>query len=468
MFRLLPLLLALYVAPASADRNADTATGQVGPLVLQARLDDQPITPGVARYLERAIREADQRRAECLVIVMDTPGGLLDSTRSIVKEMLASRTCVVVYVSPAGARAASAGVFITLASHVAAMTPGTTIGAAHPVEVGGLPFQAPRPGPPNEGTGQPSSAKKPSASRAPMEEKIVNDTVAWARALADQRHRNADWAARAVSESVSVTADEAVRLGVVDFEAADFDDLLAKLDGRQAAVAEGTHTLRTRHAEVEVVGMWWGEEVLDLLSRPNVAFLLIVFGFYGILFELSHPSWVAGTLGVICLLLGFFGLSVLPVNYLGLALVLVALVLFTAEVFVTSFGVLTLVGVVCLVLGGVMLVNSPGGFFRVSLGIVVPLASATAAITLLLVSRVVRVHRRRAQTGDEGLLGVRARARAPFSCQAGRYVGTVFVHGEWWQAESDAPVALGQECTVEGRRDLTLIVRPADAPDRGA
>jgi membrane-bound serine protease (ClpP class) len=536
MSRFVSLVMVLGVAASlHAGEGATPGSGSGRALVLTVRLEDEAITPGVDRYLKRAIREAEDRDAECLVILLDTPGGLLQATRSIVKEILASRTCVVVYVSPPGARAASAGVFITLASHVAAMAPSTTIGAAHPVQIGGLPFEPPtkelplpeeededseeRPKEPGKETpasedGSEKSeeskeaakeeqgeeeekeekkeqSKKPAESadavedaaeqpegspdevedsskddrRRPetaMEEKIVNDTVAWIRALANLRDRNADWAARAVKESISATAEEAVQEGVVDLMAEDLDDLIEKLDGREVALPGGPRALRTAGAEIEEVPMWWGELVLALLSRPNVAFLLMIFGFYGILFELYSPGWgVAGTLGVICLLLAMFGLAVLPVNYLGLALILVALVLFVAEVFVTSFGALTLGGIVCLVLGGIMLVDSPTGFSRVSPAVVVPLAVATGLIVVFLVGGIVRAHRRRPTTGDEGLIGTAAQAKGDFARQGDRFVGTVFVHGEWWKATSDAPIASGQECEVEGRRGLTLIVRPS-------
>ncbi len=472
MLPLAPSLLAVWLAAVctAAEPGAAVDPGQKRPLDLQVRLDDEPITPGTARYLHRAIREAEGRDAECLIIVLDTPGGLLDSTRSIVKEMLAARTCVAVYVAPSGSRAASAGVFITLASHVAAMAPGTTIGAAHPVQVGGLPLE-PSPERPREDKGEEedsddgTSEKKPSSPSSALEEKLVNDTVAWARELAKLRKRNSDWAAQAVEESVSVGAAEAVEQRVVELLATDLEELLEKLDGREIGLPQGPHTLRTAEAEVEEFPMWWGEQVLAILSRPNIAFLLMIFGFYGILFELYSPGWgVPGTLGLICLLLAFFGLAVLPVNYLGLVLIVVALGLFVAEVFVTSFGALTVAGIICLVLGGVMLVDSPVGFSRVSLGVVLPVAAATGLITLVLIGGIIRAHRRRVLTGDEGLIGVTVKARTDFSPEGNRYVGTVFAHGEWWKAVSDAPVSAGQECTVERRLDLSLVVIPSEWP----
>ncbi len=438
---------------------ASTALGtESTPFVLTATLDDEAITPGTVRYLLRVMREADEQQAECLVIVLDTPGGLLPSTRRLVKRILQSRTPVIVYVAPEGSRAASAGVFVTLSSHVAAMAPGTTIGAAHPVQVGGLPIGPQTPDP----TSQDDDSEKDDSESSPsstMEEKIVNDTVAWARALANRRGRNQQWAADAVKESVSITAQEAVDKNVVDLIADDLTQLLEQIDGREVELAGGTRTLNTSDTQLRRVSMWWGERVLAFFAKPNVAFLLMMFGFYGILFELYNPGWgVPGTLGVICMLLGLFGLSVLPVNYLGLGLIAVALALLTAEVFVTSYGALAVTGTICLVLGGSMLVDSPTGFGRVSWGVLLPVALATAGITLFLVTGIVRSHRSPVQTGGEGLIGQQARAVDQFTPEDDRYCGTVRIHGERWRAVSSQPLKSGQTCDVENRDGLTLFV----------
>lgn len=436
------------------------------PLVLKITLDDEPITPATARFIERAILQAEDEGAACLVMVLDTPGGLVDSTRTVVKDILASTTPVAVYVSPSGGRAASAGVFVTLASHVAAMAPGTHIGAAHPVQLGGLPISPPQsPGAPPAGDqddGQPDQESQPAS---PIEAKIVNDTVAWARALAGLRGRNPEWAARAVRESVSATASEAVAEGVVELMAEDLDDLLAQLDGREVQLPQGPVRLRTAGATIRVLEMWWGERLLALVSNPTVAFLLLILGFYGILFELYTPGWgVGGTLGLICLVLACFGLAVLPVSYVGLLLIAVALGLFVAEAFVTSFGLLALGGTVCLVLGGVMLIDSPFGLARVSLGVVIPVAAASALITVFLLGSVVRTHQHRVRTGGEGLVGTQAVAREDFACVGQQYVGTVLVHGELWKAVSPVPVSSMQVLEIQGREGLTLAVRVSDRP----
>ena len=316
-------VIALCFTEADTAR-AQTSANAARPVVVRVRLDNEAITPVVAHFIERALREAEEANAQCLVIELDTPGGLLDSTQRIVKDIVGSPVPVVVYVSPSTARAASAGVFITLASHVAAMAPGTRIGAAHPVEMGGLPITPPNP------TQQPSEkedegAPKTVPAASPMEEKIVNDTKAWARGLAKLRNRNAEWAERAVEKSESIIASEAVEQQVVDLIAADLASLLKQIDGREITLQAGTaheHTvqLRTTDAEIVTVEQWWGEKLLGVISNPNVALLLMMFGVYGILHELFSPGWgISGTLGVISLVLAFFGLSVLPINYAGLA-----------------------------------------------------------------------------------------------------------------------------------------------------
>jgi membrane-bound serine protease (ClpP class) len=444
-------LLTVSVLGGSVVR-AEEPPARDRPLVLQVRLENQGIGPVTERLLHRAIQQAEEEKAACLVVMLDTPGGLLDSTRNIVKDILGSKVPVVVYVAPSGARAASAGVFITLAAHKAAMAPGTTIGAAHPVQVGGLP------------TAPPAEEKKD--QRDPMTDKVVNDTVAWARTLAERRGRNADWAERAVKDSISAPEYDAVKEHAVDLVAKDIDDLLKQIDGQEVELPHGKVTLRTAGAEVRTIEMWWGERALEAFASPTVAFLLLMFGFYGILFELQTPGWgVSGTLGVVCLLLGFFALAVLPVNYIGVALIFVALALFVAEVFVTSHGILTVAGLVCLVLGGAMLVESPAGFERVSWAVLIPVALGTAFVTLFLVSNIVKTHRNRAQTGGEAMTGVQAVAEHDFGPAPEGYAGTVRIWGEIWKAVSPTSVRAGQEVEIQGREGLTLLVRVASPPN---
>ena len=462
------MLLAPFALVGVAGGANPEPVSSGGAVVALVRLEDEPITPVTARFLQRAHAEADALGAQCLIIELDTPGGLVDATRTVVKDLLASERPVVVYVAPESARAASAGVFITMSAHVAAMAPGTHIGAAHPVQIGGLPIgpapspttPTPTPDGPDSGDQQ-SKDTPPQPARSATEEKIVQDTVAWARALAELRGRNVEWAKLAVAESRSITSSEALELGVIDLIAADLDDLLAQIDGREVACAGGTVRLDTAHANVREIEMWWGEQLLAVISNPNVAVLLMVFGFYGILFEFYSPGWgVAGTLGVICLLLAFFGMAVLPINHVGLALILAALALFVAEAFVVSFGALTVGGIVCLILGGLMLVDSPPGFLRVSLAVLVPIAVSTALITLFLVGNIVKTHRLPVYTGDQGLEDAEAEALDDFAPVDGHYRGTVRIHGELWTALGPEPVSAGQRVTVQRREGLSLLVRP--------
>jgi membrane-bound serine protease (ClpP class) len=448
-FAIVAVLLCL-----SSEMPAQTQA-ESRPVVVRLRIDNEAITPVTAQFIDRAIKRAEEERAQGLLIVLDTPGGLVDSTREIVKSILQSNVPVVVYVAPSGARAASAGLFITLAGHVAAMAPGTNIGAAHPVTIGGLP------GSPQPEPRQTKDGEKPPA-QSPMEQKIVNDTVAWARSLAELRGRNVDWVTRAVSESLSSSASEAVSNGVVDSIAASEQELLAALDGREVSLAGGPLRMRTAGAEIRLHQMWWGERILAVISNPNVAFLLMIFGFYGILFELYTPGWgVAGVLGVVCLVLAFFGLAILPISYVGLALIGIAMALFLAEAFVTSFGFLTIGGVICMVIGGVMLVDSPAGFMRVSLRIIIPFALATAAVTFFLVSKIIQAKRAPPQMVGGRMVTADAVAVEGFESDGELYRGWVRARGELWRSISSSPVAAGQRLEVQTRDGLTLIVQPA-------
>ncbi len=468
--RIAPILLGfgacLAAQGSQAPRaNAPAPVPENRPLVLTAALEDQAITPGSVRYLRRVIDLAEDRQAECLVIVLDTPGGLLTSTRTLTRHMLASDIPLVVYVAPSGGRAASAGLFVTLAAHLAAMAPGTTIGAAHPVQLDGFPLDPDGdPSQVNEEV-EPPAGEEPPAETRPLEDKIVNDTVAWARALAELRERNADWAVRAVRYSESITAPEAVEEGGVELVADDVEHLLAEIDGRQVVTPRGAMVLNTAEAEIRTVPVWWGERVLMIVSQPNVAFLLMIFGFYAVLFELYSFDWgLSGTLGAICLVLAMFGLAVLPIDLLGLALIVIALGLMVAEVFVTSYGALSLTGAACLVVGAVMLVDDPGELARVSLAIVVPIAAATVGITLLLVGGVIRSYRAPPRTGGEGMVGKTARVVGDFGPHGDAFHGTVAVHGERWRAVSQRPFQANEECRVAGRDGLTLIVEPVSPP----
>ncbi len=430
-------------------------------VVVRAALQDEVISPAAARFIQRALREAHDQGAACFILELDTPGGLMISTHQIVQHITGSRIPVVVYVTPSGGRATSAGVFITLASHVAAMTPGTRIGAAHPVQVGGQGLPLPSEPPDDE---EQENQDEPDVDIT--EQKIVHDAVAWARALAQMRNRNAEWAVSTVEENVSSTADEALEIGAIEIVAENLDRLLADLDGTEVRIDDQVIQLATEDAQVRSIEMWWGEEILAVLSNPNIALLLLMVGFYGILFELYSPGWgVGGTLGVLGLIAGFYGLAVLPINYAGLLLIFMGLGLFVAEAFITSFGVLTISGIVCLILGGVMLVDTPEELMQVSLGVLIPVAAATAVITVFLVTNVVKGMRSQVQTGSEALVGKSAVAVRDFAKDNGLYKGTVRLRGELWTANSDRAVAAGSTVTITSQSGLTLKVSPQQQTD---
>jgi len=446
------LRLMLAIAAAGVGLfSQETAA----PRVLRLDLQDAAITPVTERFVVKAIRDAEAQGMKAVVLVLDTPGGLVDSTRGIVKSILASPVPIVVYVAPGGARAASAGTFITMAAHVAAMAPGTTIGAAHPVAVGGLP------GVPSEPPAKENEKAPAERTSSPMEQKVLNDTVSWARALAELRGRNAEWMAKAVKDSASVAASEALREGVIDLMAPDVASLLQQVHGREVVAGGKPVKLETASAAVTAVEMWWGEQFLAALANPTIAFLLLIFGIYGVIFELYTPGWgVPGTVGLVCLMLGFFSLAILPTNMAGLALMVLALGMLAAEIFVTSYGLLTLGGVICLVTGGLLLVDSPEGFMRVSLSALVPVAGAIAVISAFLMTGVARTQR---LPGSmlEASTGTVANAAEEFRSVPGGFEGFVRFHGELWKAVSPIPVGPGQPVRIIRRSGLLLEVTPA-------
>jgi membrane-bound serine protease (ClpP class) len=396
------------------------------------------INPVAAEYVEKGIDQAQAMGAQALILQLDTPGGLDKSMRLIIKAILASPVPVVVYVAPAGSRAASAGVFITLSAHVAAMAPGTNIGAAHPVALGG---------------GQMDKT---------MLEKVENDAAAYIRSLAERWGRNADWAEDAVRKSVSIEASEALEKGVVDLVASSLEELLDALDGRTISLDGRQLRLATKGAPVERLAMTTKQRILSVLSDPNVAYLLMLLGFYGLFFELSSPgSVLPGVIGGIALILAAYALQLLPINWAGLALIALALTLFLLEIKVPSHGALTLGGIVALTLGSLMLFESPAPFLRVSLTLIVPAALLTGGFFFFIVGKALRAQRARVATGKEGLLGAGGVVREWSDGQ-----GTVFVRGELWKASSPAKLAPGQAVTVTAVEGLRLTVVPREGDSR--
>jgi membrane-bound serine protease (ClpP class) len=428
--RLLPVL-GLLALPLHAQ-------GPGGGAVMVARVDSI-IQPVVADYLVDTLAEADRVGAAAVVVELNTPGGLMTSTREISQAMLNATTPVVVYVAPSGAQAASAGFFILMSADVAAMAPGSNTGAAHPVG------------------GQGEDIK------GTMGEKVEQDAAANIRSLAARRGRNVELAEKAVVESRSFTAEEAKEEGLIDVVAPSLEELLADIDGFEVEKASGEKVaLATAEAPVERTDMSPVQRFLSILVHPNVAYILLTLGFLGLYFELSNPGVILpGVVGGICLILGFYGLSVLPVNYAGLALILLAMILFIAEVKVTSFGLLTVAGVISLVVGSLMLFKSTDPAVRVSLSLVYGMAAFALITATFLVTLVVRAHRSQVQTGAEGLVGRRAVARTALEPR-----GKVFLHGELWDAEAETSVPAGQEVEVAAVDGLRLKVRPLSVPSQ--
>ncbi len=424
---------ALSLAIASPTRSDSTARPV---LVIQV---EGVIAPSSADYITSAIKQADRELAEALVIELDTPGGLDLSMRSIIKEMLAAERPIVVYVSPSGARAASAGAFITLAAHVAAMAPGTNIGAAHPVNMGGQMDKE-------------------------MNKKVTNDAAAYIRTIAEKRGRNVEWAEDAVRKSVSVTEKEALKLKIIDLVAENLNDLLASLDGRALTTAHGKVVLHTKGVEVKRIDMGLRDKVLKVIADPTIAYILLMLGLAGLYFELSTPGAILpGILGGICLILAFYGFQTLPINYAGLLLILLAIILFIAEVKVTSHGLLAAGGIAAMLLGSVMLIKSSAPFMRISLVAILMTTGATAAFFLFIVTMALRAQRQKTTTGVEGLIGQVGTARTPL-----RPEGRIFVGGELWSARCEEGAEPGEKVRVRAVSGLMLEVGKVEAVDAHA
>lgn len=389
------------------------------------------IGPGIADYIQNGIRQADAERAACVVIRLNTPGGLAESMRDIVMAILASRVPVVVYVAPGGARAASAGVMITIAADVAAMAPGTNIGAAHPVGVGGKQIDK------------------------IMSEKVVNDMVAHVKSVAEKRGRNTVWVEKAVRESVSVTESEALKENIIDIVAADLDDLIRQLNGREIA---GKGVLKLDGARRTVLPEGLRTKVLKIISDPNIAYILLMIGLAGLYFELSHPGTIfPGVLGGIAIVLAFFAFQTLPVNYAGFLLIFLALVFFIMELKITSYGLLSVAGVVSFLLGSIMLFKGAGPEFGVSWKVVLPTVAIVSAFFVGIATLVFRSQLSRPRTGAEGLRRETGTVQRPIDPE-----GTVLIHGEQWKARADRPIPAGTRVRVVKVDGLVLEVTPED------
>jgi membrane-bound serine protease (ClpP class) len=414
----LPLLILFFTDPSFADSQVNVITVE------------GVINPVVAEFIENSIDKATKDKAEVLVIELDTPGGLDTSMRSIIKKMVSSDVPIVVYVYPSGGRAASAGAFITIAAHIAAMTSGTNIGAAHPVGMGGKMDKT-------------------------MVEKVENDAVAYIKSLAEKRKRNPKWAEDAVRKSASITEKEALALKVIDLVASDLNSLLSGINGMKVDTPLGEKTLKTTDAKVVRKEIGIRYKILKVLSDPNIAYILMILGFYGLFFELTNPGAILpGVVGALCLILAFYSFQVLPVNYAGLLLIILAIILFILEVKIASYGMLTIGGIISMVIGSLMLFESPAPFMKLSLAVVLPAAIMTAIFFTLTFSLAFKAYKRKPVTGSEGLIGMEGVAKTKIHKN-----GTVFVHGELWRAWSEEPIKEGASIIVETVEGLKLKIR---------
>ena len=419
------------------------------------------IGPATVDYVERGFAKALEEGADLIVLRMDTPGGLADSMRVIIKEILASPVPVVCYVAPSGAHAASAGTYILYACHVAAMAPGTNLGAATPVQIGGGGFPPGRPEQPengeediaDDGVGDEAERDRPPPT-AGMEDKIVNDAVAYIRSLAQLRGRNVEWAERAVREAASLSAHEALEKNVIDLVAADLDELLEKLDGRQIAIRGGELTLDTGEHTIVRIEPDWRTELLSIITNPNIAYILMLIGIYGIILEFYNPGMMLpGVIGAISLLLALYAFQVLPVNYAGLALIGLGIAMMVGEMLMPSFGALGIGGIVAFVVGSIMLIDIEAPGYGISWQLIGGIALAAASMLLLMMTMFARSRQRPVTTGQEEMVGSRARV-----LEWGGGEGRVRIHGEMWHARGPAALQPGQEVRVIGIDGLTLEV----------
>lgn len=447
------LLLSSILGGAEEESAKPNASQLAAQLVIAG-----PIGPATSDYFERSLDKAVELEAQFVIVRMDTPGGLDLAMRAIIKAIIASPLPIVTYVAPSGARAASAGTYIAYASHIAAMAPATSIGAATPVQIAG-------PGSPGDEQENDKSENKDKAKDkkpdqgAPgdaMSRKIVNDAVAYIRGLAKMRNRNAEWAEKAVREAASLPAEEALAKNVIDLVAKDRADLLRQLNGQKVTVQGQEKTLHTTGITVKHLEPDWRSKLLAIITDPNIAYILMLIGIYGLIFEFANPgAIVPGTLGAICLLLALFAFQVLPINYAGLALILLGIALMVAEAFAPSFGVLGIGGVIAFVIGSIILMDTDIPGFGINPAFIGAFALSSAVLFILALGLILKARRKRVVSGREEMIGGVGVALEDFD-QTGR----IRIHSENWSARTDKPLHKGEKVTVKGMEGLTLLVTP--------
>jgi membrane-bound serine protease (ClpP class) len=456
-------MLALgFFAGTTAQETTDGPPGDPHAVVLEI---DGPMGPASYDYLRRSLAQAGKWNTEVVILRLNTPGGLVKTTRKIVGEVLEADVPVAVHVAPEGARAASAGTYLAYGAHVSAMASATHLGAATPVRMSGSPVG---PGPQKEeegdGEGQGGEAGEPSQTKEsaespsgkdPMRRKLTNDAAAYLRSLAEFRGRNAEWAEKSVREGASLTATEAVEKNVVDFLAEDTEALLQAMDGTTVRVAGGERTLGTEGLTLRNIDPDWRTRLLSILANPNVAYIFMLLGIYGLIFEFSNPGSIGpGIAGSIFLLIGLFSLQMLPINIVGMALILLGVALMTAEAFAPSFGVFGVGGIVAFSIGSIMLIDTDVPGFAIYWPVIVTFAALSAVLLIFVLAMALRAWKRPVVTGSEAIVGASAVALEDFE-----RMGRVRLEGDSWKARSDQPVRKGETVEVRGRKGLQLDVK---------
>lgn len=438
------LLSSPFWNPVAAQ-DRDASSGSIWLLSI-----DDVIGPATADYVRRGFENAAENNAQFIILQMDTPGGLDKSMRSIIQALLASPIPVVTYVAPSGARAASAGTYILYASHIAAMAPATNLGAATPVQIGGpVPPQMPD----EDGAPENSEEEAPQPGSA-MERKVINDAVAYIQGLAELRGRNSEWAVRAVREGVSLSAGEAKANNVIEIVSSDLDDLLEQLNGRTVTVHGAAITLETESAQLNRVDPDWRSKFLAVITNPNIAYLLMLVGIYGLIFEFSNPGIGGpGIIGAISLLLALYAFQVLPVSYVGVGLIVVGLGLMAAEAFAPSFGVLGVGGAIAFVVGSIVLMDTELPAYQIALPMVLALAVASVGLLVFILGMVVQSRRQAVVSGVDYLIGQTAIVE-----QINDGKPLVRLQGELWQVKSSSPLSIGDRVVVRDMHNLTLSV----------
>jgi len=450
MLRLTRILRAIPLFLAAALLLNVVSVSSADNPVIQLTIEGA-IGPATDDYIGRALETAAQRHAELVVIRMDTPGGLDSAMRGIIKSITNSAVPVASYVAPSGARAASAGTYILYASHIAAMAPGTNVGAATPVKIGG--------GASTGSTGKDKQDKPADESATDAgKQKIINDAVAYLQSLAELRGRNREWAEKAVREADSIPASEALQLGVIDIIASGMADLLKQIDGREVTVQGQKRTLQTSGSVIDQLAPDWRSRFLSVITNPNVAYILMLIGIYGLMLEFANPGTVVpGTVGAIALLLALYSFQLLPVNYAGMGLILLGVALMVGEAFQPSFGVLGIGGLIAFVTGSIFLMDTDVPGFGIDISVIVSFAIISALVFVIVIGMAIKARRRPVVSGLEELVGAEASVLADFDRQ-----GRVSIHSESWQALSSAPLRKGQQVRVSGIEGLTLHVEPLD------